>query len=448
VGSEFAVAPVRVTAGRLTRSRRRRSAVFGVGALAVLLAVSSCSTGSSSGKDQPTDPNTGTTTSSQTETSTPSTPTPDVTPAAISAGPLGGAVNPKTPVTIKVAHGTLTSVVVTNPQGKHVTGGLSADRTTWKSSEDLGYSKTYKVAAAAVNGTGVKVTKQSSFTTLTPSNMTMPYLQRTGGYALTNGATYGVGIVPVVHFDEHIPDKAAAEKALKVTTSPHVDGSWYWADDQNVHWRPKTYYAPGTKVTISANVYGVNVGGGLYGQDDRSISFKIGAKHVTIAADNAPAVNKVKVYFNDKLVRTMNTSMGRHSTTTVNGTFISFYTLVGTYTVLTHENPAIMSSASYGLPADAPGGYAPEKIYYATKISTDGTYLHQLDSTVWAQDHGVDVSHGCLNLNEANAQWFYQNSQIGDVVIVKHTGGPTIAVWQNGDWSVPWATWVAGSALD
>ncbi|MDQ2795958.1 MAG: L,D-transpeptidase [Actinomycetota bacterium] len=139
--------------------------------------------------------------------------------------------------------------------------------------------------------------------------------------------------------------------------------------------------------------------------------------------------------------------MGKHSSITVNGQLISFYTMVGTYTVLEHDNPAIMSSASYGLPANAPGGYAPEPIYYSTKISTDGVYLHELDTTVWAQDNGVDTSHGCLNLNEANAKWFYANSQIGDVVEVQHTGGPTIAIWQNGDWSVPWAQWLAGSAL-
>lgn len=448
MGSQSSVPPVRVTTARPARSRRRRSAVVGAGALSALLTLAACTTGSSGGKDH-AGTSTGGSTPSQTQSSTPTgTPTQDGAKlAAVTAAPLGSAVNPKTPVSIKVANGTLTSVAVTNPQGKHVTGALSPDRTSWTSNEDLGYGKTYQIDAVAANGGGVRTTKRSSFTTLTPSNMTMPYLQRAGGYALENGATYGIGIVPVVHFDEHITDKAAAEKALKVTTSPHVAGSWYWTDDQDVHWRPKSFYAPGTKVTVSADVYGVDVGGGMFGQDDVSASFKIGAKHVTIAEDNAPKVNKVRVYFNDKLVRTMNTSMGKHSSITVNGQLISFYTMVGTYTVLEHDNPAIMSSASYGLPANAPGGYPPEPIYYSTKISTDGVYLHELDTTVWAQDNGVDTSHGCLNLNQANAKWFYANSQIGDVVEVQHTGGPTIAIWQNGDWSVPWAQWLAGSAL-
>jgi lipoprotein-anchoring transpeptidase ErfK/SrfK len=277
--------------------------------------------------------------------------------------------------------------------------------------------------------------------------MTMPYLQYTGGYSLTPGATYGVGIVPVVHFDEQITNRAAAQKALIVTTTPHVDGVWYWADDQNVHFRPKTYWPAGTKVTVTANVYGVEVGPGLYGESDVSTSFVIGAKHVTIAEDNAPKVDTVQTYFNDKLVHSMNTSMGKHSGETVAGQYISFYTMEGTYTVLEHDNPAIMSSASYGLPANAPGGYAPEPIYYSTKISTDGVYLHELNNTIYAQNNGYDVSHGCLNLSTANAVWFYNHSTIGDIVVVEHTGGPTITLAEGGDWSVPWSTWVAGSAL-
>jgi lipoprotein-anchoring transpeptidase ErfK/SrfK len=135
--------------------------------------------------------------------------------------------------------------------------------------------------------------------------------------------------------------------------------------------------------------------------------------------------------------------MGKHSGTTSGGNYIDFHTMKGTYTVLEHDDPAIMSSASYGLAATDPGGYAPEKIYYATKISTDGIYLHYLD-TIYAQDNGVDVSHGCLNLNHSNAVWFYKNSLIGDPVQISGTGGPTIDVAQGGDWSVPWSTWTTG----
>jgi lipoprotein-anchoring transpeptidase ErfK/SrfK len=212
-----------------------------------------------------------------------------------------------------------------------------------------------------------------------------------------------------------------------------------------VAYRPKSFWPSGTQVSIAANVYGQQVSPGLYGQADASISFTIGEKHVTIAKDNAPAaVNTVDVYFNDQLVNSFHTSMGKHSGEQVGSKWIDFHTMNGTYTVLGHENPAKMCSASYGLPANAPGGYPCESIYYATKISTDGIYLHQLNTTVWAQENGQDVSHGCLNLSLANAKWFFENSQIGDVVEISGTGGPTIEYWQGGAWSVPWDQWSAG----
>jgi lipoprotein-anchoring transpeptidase ErfK/SrfK len=227
-----------------------------------------------------------------------------------------------------------------------------------------------------------------------------------------------------------------------VTTDPHVDGSWTWLDDTHAHWRPQRYYVPGTRVTVDARIYGVQLGKADYGASDERTSFVIGAEHVSVADD---VTHQVKVYFNGRLVRTMPTSMGQHTGTWVNGTYISFWTMRGTYTVIGHENPAIMSSASYGLPAED-GGYPPTPVYWSTKISTDGIYLHELDGTVGDQGHD-DVSHGCLNLNHDNAEWFYTHSRVGDVVIVKNAGAPQIKLWQGGDWSVPWSTWLAGSAL-
>ena len=370
--------------------------------------------------------------------------------AVITTSPAATAnVSPSTPITVTIADGTLTSVRLLNPEGKSVSGALGAGNTTWQSTEDLGYGKTYRLTAAGVNSDGKPVTKQASYTTVSPNNLTAPYLQYPGGYALSNGATYGVGIVPVVHFDEPITNKKAAQAALSVTTTPHVDGAWNWVDDQNVHFRPESFWPTGTKVTVTAKVYGVKVGSGLYGEEDKSVSFTIGRKQVTIAYDTAPkAVNKVRVYNGaNQVIRTMNTSMGEHSGEMVNGQWINFYTLNGTYTVLGHEQPARMCSASYGLPANAPGGYPCENIYNATKISTDGIYLHYLQNTIWDQDNGRDVSHGCLNLNADNSLWFFNHSIVGDPVIIHGAkGAPNLQINEGGDWSVPWSTWLKGSA--
>lgn len=401
-----------------------------------------------------TDP-AGSTDPTSTDPSTSTTPTPThiaAPPAHITTDLAAGQhPNPVTPITVHATGGTLRSVTLTNP-AEHVTvrGTLAADHLSWKSAQVLGYAKDYRLTATAVNADGAPTTVHKDFTTLAPANQTMAYFQTTGGNPLIDGATFGVGVILSVHFDEPITDQAAAQKALHVTTTPHVAGSWNWVDNQDVHFRPESFYKAGTKVTVAADIYGVRVGPGLYGQSDASTSFTIGRRQITYAYDNAPnAVDKVVVKNGDgQVLRTMNTSMGAHGGETWKGTYINFYTMGGTYVVIDHENPAIMSSASYGLPADAPGGYKPEPIPWSTRISNGGIYLHELNSTIWAQNSGQDVSHGCLNLDTANAKWFFQNSLVGDPVIVKGAkGAPEIQLWQGGDWSVPWSTWVKGSAL-
>ena len=435
---------------RTASGRTRRRAAGWLGALAAVasLALSGCTTGAPGHQSGSPVGNQGKPTVTAITTSIPSKP--PAPPASIASPQAGRTIDPVTPVTVAASDGKLLAVSMRNPEGKLVTGAMADDGSTWRTTEVLGYSKTYTISATAVNPAGRRTSKQFAVSTLTPSNMTLPYLNTEYGVPIANGGTYGVGMVAVVHFDEPIPNRAAAERQLQVTTTPSQPGSWYWLDSQNVHYRPKTFYQAGTKVTITAKVYGHDLGNGLFGQSDESVSFTIGRKQVTVADDNAPrAVNKVRVYdAAGHVLRTMNTSMGKHGGETINGQYINFYTLDGTYTVLGHENPASMCSDSYGLPANAPGGYACEDIPYATKISTDGIYLHELDTTVWAQDHGADVSHGCLNLNRDNAIWFYQHSIVGDPVIVHGAqGAPKLAVWQGGDWSVPWSTWLAGSAL-
>src|SRR3546814_16026040 len=105
-----------------------------------------------------------------------------------------------------------------------------------------------------------------------------------------------------------------------------------------------------------------------------------------------------------------------------------------------------MDSSTYGLPVNSRLGYK-EKINYATRISTDGIYLHELEDTVWAQGN-TNVTHGGLNPSRANAQWFYDVSLPGDVGEIRNNGGAHPELWQNGDGSVPWDRWAEGGGPD
>jgi lipoprotein-anchoring transpeptidase ErfK/SrfK len=369
---------------------------------------------------------------------------PTSTPAALAIMPAPGTdhINPAGPVLVTANTGTISDVTMVNDAGKVIPGILTPDNKAWKPTTQLGYGRTYTMTVSATGPNGMPSRQTSSFTTVTASNETAVYLETTSSSLLQDGGTYGVGTVIVAHFDEPIDNKADAERHLVVTTNPPVQGSWNWIDDQHAHWRPAQYFAPGTTVKIDADIYGAALGDGLYGQDDEHVGFTIGDAHVSIADDNT---KQVSVFNNGQLVRTMPTSMGMGGTQTIEGNTLSFWTPPGVYTVMDKANPVVMDSSTFGLPINSRLGYK-ESIPYATRISPDGIYLHQLNATVWAQGH-TDTSHGCLNLNSDNAKWFFDFSVPGDVVEVRNTGGKPLQLWQNGDWTVPWDQWRAGSKL-
>ncbi len=163
----------------------------------------------------------------------------------ITPGPNTQDVDPVAPVMVKAENGTLTGVDMVNESGKPIEGVMTPDNTVWKPTVPLGYGRTYTLTVSSSGVSGVAAKQVSTFSTLKPSNQTKVSFTTTSEAALHDGGTYGVGAVIVAHFDEKIADRAAAERQLSVTTEPKVEGSWYWVDDQNVHWRPEHYYAPG-----------------------------------------------------------------------------------------------------------------------------------------------------------------------------------------------------------
>jgi lipoprotein-anchoring transpeptidase ErfK/SrfK len=365
-------------------------------------------------------------------------------PAQVTFRPASnaGGVNPVDPVSVTATSGTLTGVQMVNDAGTPVAGVLTPDHVVWHPVEPLGYGRTYTLTVASRGTGGVRATQVSVFATLVPPNQTKVSFTSPSEAPLQDGATYGVGTVVVAHFDEPIKDRGAAERRLTVTTSPPVPGSWFWVDDQSAHWRPEHYYSPHTTVTAEAKVYGIDLGNRLFGQEDTKVAFRIGDAHVSIADDKT---KRVSVFDDGRLVRTMPTSMGMGGTQQVDGRVLSFWTPPGIYTVLDKANPVVMDSSTFGLPKNSRLGYR-ETINYATRISTDGIYLHQLDATVWAQGN-TDTSHGCLNLNADNAEWFFGFSVPGDVVEIRNTGGPALTLSQGGDWTLPRDQWRNGSAL-
>lgn len=325
------------------------------------------------------------------------------------------------PVTVEVAEGhRLDSVTMTNPDGKEVKGSLDASGTKWTTAEPLGYSKTYELTA-----TSGSQTLDSSFTTVTPDNQTY------AAVSPADGATVGVGQPIAVRFDESVPDRQAAQDAIKVTTDPKVEGAFYWLNNHEVRWRPEKYWKPGTKVSVKVDIYGKNLGDDLYGQDENETSFTIGDEVIAVADDSTKTLTVKK---NGEVVNSMPISMGSNSRPTPNGQYI----------LGDHNRSMVMDSRTYGLALNQ-GGYV-TPVNYATQMSYSGIYVHGAPWSTWAQG-SVNQSHGCINVTDANAKWFLENTKRGDIVIVKNTVGDTLSGIDGlGDWNIPWETWKKGNA--
>ncbi|MET8152006.1 Ig-like domain-containing protein [Actinoplanes sp. NPDC049668] len=350
----------------------------------------------------------------------------------LSVTPESGAtgVSPVKPVVVAAAGGTLQSVTVT--AGKTtISGAMQADG-TWLATDELAYGKTYKVVATATDPKGTSSEHTSTFTTVKPENLARVAFQANAMSSLKTGNKYGAGQPVIIAFSRAV-NKAAAEKAIEIETTPKVDGKFFWKDSKTVHWRPAKYWTGGTKIKVSVKAFGVKLGKTTYGAKNASTHFEIGRQLIAISDYKT---RMTKVYINGKLVRTMKCSLGKGGGTTgSNGEQINYWTTGGPHVVLSKERVHSMSSESYGVtdPKD-PNYYAPEDIEYCTRITYSGEFLH---AAPWNRSLGrANLSHGCINLSTADAKWVYENFLIGDIVDVKRSPRP-VQVWNGlGDWSV------------
>jgi lipoprotein-anchoring transpeptidase ErfK/SrfK len=343
--------------------------------------------------------------------------------ASVTDGAVGVAVDQ--PVTVTAGDGVLGAVTMVKSDGSLVAGQLSPDGLTWSTAEPLGYNKAYTLTAEALGLSGI-ARQRMSFKTHSPDNLT-------SAYVLPNdGEVVGVGQPIAIRFDENIPNRLAAQRAIKVTTNPPVEGAFYWLNNRELRWRPESYWKPGTQVDVAVNVYGVDMGDGLFGQENVKTHFTIGDEVISSVDDNTKMIT---VRRNGEVVRTMPTSMGKGSTPTNNGVYI----------VGDRFNHIIMDSSTYGVPVNSPNGYRTD-VDWATQISYSGIFVHLAPWSVGAQGN-TNTSHGCLNVSPSNAVWFYNNSKRGDIVEIINTVGSTLPGTDGlGDWNIPWPQWKAGNA--
>lgn len=342
--------------------------------------------------------------------------------------PQNGAkdISPTGPISAKAINGKIVEAVLTNAEGDAMAGSIAPDGAGWATTEKLGYGTTYTLSVTAQGANGPAITQQSTFSTISPGNQTFVSMNP------LDGQTVGVGQPLAFYFSAKVPapDKAKAEEAIKIRTEPAVEGAFYWFNSREVHWRPKEYWKPGTKVSIDIDVYGRDLGNGAWGEEDRKATITIGDA-VVLKADGA--THKMTIEKNGKLLRTMPVSLGKPSFPSNNGVHV----------VTEHHATKMMDSSTYGLPVEA-GGYRTE-VQWAVRISNGGEFLHAAPWSVGDQGRR-NVSHGCINMSMADAKWVFDLLKKGDVVQITNSGGPNLRAWDGfGDWQVPWAQWVQGN---
>lgn len=309
-----------------------------------------------------------------------------------------------------------------------VTGALNDEKTTWTAGSALDPAATYTLKITGANAAGEQRTEKITFTTKAVDRSKQTFVN----IYPKDGQKVGVGMPAVLTFDVPVKDKAEFEKHLKVTSVPAQEGSWNWFSDKEVHYRPKTYWKSGTKITVTANLNGINAGNGIYGQNTSSKTYSVGRSVITKVDLKA---KKAVVEIDGKKARTIPISAGKKG----------FITRSGSKVIMEKLSKTRMASETVGINENSSEGYN-MMVEFAMRITQSGEFVH---AAPWnAGNMGkVNASHGCTGMKTDDAYWLFQRAEVGSPVIT--TGSDRETEWGNGwtDWDVSWAKYQQGSAL-
>lgn len=316
----------------------------------------------------------------------------------------------------------LEDVSLKNEQGHLVDAQYNPEKTEWEVTEPLGYGRTYTLEARNEDGKSASAT----FSTISPA------AQATVAIGPYEGATVGVAQAITFRFGAAIEDTKAAEKAISIETSNDTEGGFFWQSPYELLWRPKEYWQPGTQVTVKANIYGRDFGGGVWGASDADTSFTIGDK-VEAVVDNSDKM--LRVYKDGELVKAFPVSLGTDG---------KYDTPNGTYVVGDAYEHLTMDSRTFGLGLNQ-GGYV-TTVDWATQLSYNGIYVHSAPWATWAMGK-QNQSHGCVNASPEDAKWFQQYVTRGDPVQVRGALGGTLPGYDGlGYWNYDWEERSGGTA--
>ncbi|MFJ8793904.1 Ig-like domain-containing protein [Streptomyces sp. NPDC102462] len=347
----------------------------------------------------------------------------------------GKNVRPGERLRVRVASGRLESVRVVKHQDAQespVAGHITGDGMTWEPDERaLALAAKYTVDVVALDGHGRRSARHTEFTTQVPAERFIAYITP------ENRSTVGTGMIVSLSFSRDIADRAAVERAVRVTARPAVEIRAHWFGKNRLDFRPERYWKPGTKVTVDVALRDVEAARGVYGLQRKTVEFTVGRSQVSLVD---AAEHTMEVRRDGRLLSTVPITAGAPETTTYNGKMV----VMEMYEVTRMNGQTVGFGGEYDIP-DVP---------HAMKLTDTGTYLH---GNYWAQDApGVtNVSHGCVGLRDVQggspstpAGWFFDRTLIGDVVEVVNSDDETVDPGNGlSGWNMGWKEWKAGGAV-
>ncbi|MER6540325.1 Ig-like domain-containing protein [Streptomyces sp900105755] len=352
--------------------------------------------------------------------------------ATITVTPVSGTrkADFTTPVEVTVTDGTLASVTVAGDDGSTLPGTFDDARTKWTSAKNPYSGTKYTVTAKARGASDETV---AAFTTRSPGETFVGY------FTPEAGSTSGVGMPVSINFTHAVADRAAVQRAITVTAEPEVEIVGHWFSDTRLDFRPETYWAKGTRITLRLRLKDVAGSDGVYGVQSKDVTFHIGREQISTVDLSA---KQMVVQRDGATLAAYPVSGGDSQHTTWSGIMV----------ISERFKQTRMESSTVGLGDE----YDISDVPHAQRLTTSGTFVH---GNYWAS-HSVfgheNTSHGCVGLHDAkgasdssvDGYKFYESSILGDVVIVKNSGEKTVEA-SNGlnGWNLSWADWKAGSAV-
>ncbi len=242
--------------------------------------------------------------------------------------------------------------------------------------------------------------------------------------------TWGVGMPLVVDFGVPITRKEDVESALRVDVVKSGDpvdigeASWHWVNSTTIVFRPRDYWPGNVKISLTADLTGVEGAAGWYGPKIDSF-FRTGDR--VIMRVNLKT-HEMKFERNGEVERTFPISGGK----------AGWRTAAGVKVITAKISPKRLYNPG-------PNGWD-VMVKHALRVTDDGEYIH--DAT-WNGNIGyANTSHGCTNMWPDDMAWVYRNTTVGDIAEYKGSSSKLgTGHYLSGYWNYDWNVWKQGSAL-